>query len=192
MIRNVEIKPSPLWMQMRLQRVGVRPINNIVDITNYVMMELGQLHAFDYAEVRPRPRTAQPAIVVRPAAAGEQMATLDGELRTFDDQMLLITDGQGAVGVAGVMGGLDSEIGDDTRDVLLEAATSTSSTSGTGQKLKLTTEASTRFGKRVDPRVDAARGSLRGRADARSGERDDRPRRAGSVSGQARKAHHRL
>ncbi len=148
MIRNVEIKPSPLWMQMRLQRVGVRPINNIVDITNYVMMELGQpLHAFDYAEVRPRPGTAQPTIVVRPAAAGEQMATLDGELRTFDDQMLLITDGQGAVGVAGVMGGLDSEIGDDTRDVLLEAANfQLPQHPAHRSEAQLTTEASTRFG----------------------------------------------
>jgi len=155
MIRNVEIRPSPLWMQLRLQRAGVRPISNIVDITNYVMMELGQpLHAFDYAEVRPRPGTTQPAIVVRPAAPGEQMATLDGELRTFDEQMLLITDGQGAVGVAGVMGGLDSEIDDDTRDVLLEAANfNFLNIRRTGQKLKLTTEASTRFGKRVDPEL---------------------------------------
>jgi phenylalanyl-tRNA synthetase beta chain len=155
MIRDVEIKPSPLWMQLRLQRTGIRPISNVVDITNYVMAELGQpLHAFDYREVRPRPGTSQPAIVVRPAAAGEQMATLDGEMRIFDDQMLLITDGQGAVGVAGVMGGLDSEIGDDTRDVLLEAANfNFLNIRRTGQKLKLTTEASSRFGKRVDPEL---------------------------------------
>ncbi|MCU0519740.1 MAG: phenylalanine--tRNA ligase subunit beta [Anaerolineae bacterium] len=153
LIRDVEIKPSPLWMQLRLQRAGVRPINNVVDITNYVMLELGQpLHAFDYAEVRPRPGTTQPAIVVRPAAEGERMATLDGEMRVFDDQMLLITDGQGAVGIAGVMGGLDSEIGDDTRAVLLEAANfNFLNIRRTGQMLKLTTEASTRFGKRVDP-----------------------------------------
>ena len=174
LIRDVVIKPSPLWMQLRLQRAGMRPISNIVDITNYVMLELGQpLHAFDYAEVRPRPGATQPVIVVRPALAGEKMATLDGEMRVFDEQMLLISDGQGAVGIAGVMGGLDSEIGDDTRTVLLEAANfNFLNIRRTGQQLKLTTEAASRFGKRVDPELTlpaAARAAelMRDLADAR-------------------------
>jgi phenylalanyl-tRNA synthetase beta chain len=158
MIRDVEIKPSPLWMRLRLERAGLRPISNIVDITNYVMWELGQpLHAFDYADVHPRSVGAggqTPAIIVRRAAEGERMATLDGEMRVFDDQMLLITDGQGPVGIAGVMGGLDSEVGEGTRDVLLEAASfHFLNIRRTGQKLKLQTEASSRFGKRVDPEL---------------------------------------
>jgi len=159
MIRGVEIGPSPLWMQMRLSRAGMRPINNVVDITNYVMLELGQpLHAFDYAtirpaagDIRPRPGQEQPAIIVRRAAEGEQMATLDGELRTFDDEMLLITDGGGPVGIGGVMGGLDSEVDEDTQDILLEAASfNFINIRRTCQMLKLSTEAGSRFGKRVD------------------------------------------
>lgn len=152
MIRGVAIGPSPLWMQLRLKRAGMRPINNIVDITNYVMLELGQpLHAFDYASIRPRPGEEQPAIIVRRAAEGEQMATLDGELRTFDGEMLLITDGGGPVGIAGVMGGLDSEVADTTRDILLEAASfNFINIRRTTQALKLSTEAGSRFGKRVD------------------------------------------
>lgn len=155
LIRNIEVKPSPLWLQMRLRRAGMRPINNIVDITNYVMLELGQpLHAFDYAEVRSPAGGTQPTIIVRRAHAGEQMKTLDGELRTFDDQMLLITDGQGPVGIAGVMGGEESEVGADTRDVLLEAANfHFLNIRRTSQQLKLQTEASSRFGKRVDPEL---------------------------------------
>ncbi len=152
MIRGVEIKPSPLWMQMQLKRAGMRPINNVVDITNYVMLELGQpLHAFDYADIRPRPGEEQPAIIVRRAIEGEQMATLDGELRTYDGEMLLITDGGGPVGIGGVMGGLDSEVKDDTRDILLEAASfNFINIRRTCQMLKLATEAGSRFGKRVD------------------------------------------
>jgi phenylalanyl-tRNA synthetase beta chain len=162
MIRGVEIRPSPLWMQMRLSRAGMRPINNVVDITNYVMLELGQpLHAFDYADIRPaagdirpRPGQEQPAIIVRRAAEGEQMATLDGELRTYDDEMLLITDGGGPVGIGGVMGGLDSEVKDDTQDILLEAANfNFINIRRTCQMLKLATEAGSRFGKRVDPEL---------------------------------------
>ena len=152
MIRGVEIGPSPLWMQMRLSRAGIRPINNVVDITNYVMLELGQpLHAFDYATIRPRPGQEQPAIIVRRAAEGEQMATLDGELRTYDHEMLLITDGGGPVGIGGVMGGLDSEVKDNTQDILLEAASfNFINIRRTCQTLKLATEAGSRFGKRVD------------------------------------------
>lgn len=152
MIRNVHIGPSPLWMQLRLQRAGMRPINNIVDITNYVMLELGQpLHAFDYAQIRPRVTGGKPAIIVRRALPGEQMATLDGELRTFDGQMCLITDGGGPVGVGGVMGGLDSEVKDTTEDILLEAANFFFlNIRRTTQLLKISSEAGSRFGKRVD------------------------------------------
>ena len=152
MIRGVSIGPSPLWMQLRLQRAGMRPINNIVDITNYVMLELGQpLHAFDYAQIRPRSAGSKPAIIVRRALPGEQMATLDGELRTFDGDMCLITDGGGPVGVGGVMGGLDSEVKDTTRDILLEAANFFFlNIRRTTQLLKISSEAGSRFGKRVD------------------------------------------
>ena len=155
LIQGIEIGPSPLWMQMRLSRAGMRPINNIVDITNYVMLELGQpLHAFDYARLRPRPEGTRPAIIVRRAAAGEQMATLDGELRTFDGETLLITDGGGPVAVAGVMGGLDSEVTAETRDILLEAASfNFINIRRTSQMLKLSSEASVHFGKRLDTEV---------------------------------------
>jgi phenylalanyl-tRNA synthetase beta chain len=155
MLRDVEIRPSPLWMKLRLQRAGMRPISNVVDITNYVMWELGQpLHAFDYGIVSPRPGTSRPAIIVRRAAAGEQMTTLDEEKRTFDNEMLLITDGQGPVGIGGVMGGLDSEVDEETQHVLLEAANfAFLNIRRTSQQLKLHTEASSRFGKRVDPEL---------------------------------------
>ncbi len=152
-IEDVEIGPSPLWMQLRLQRAGMRPINNIVDITNYVLWEMGQpLHAFDYDWLKPRDEEDEkPLIDVRRAREGEQMKTLDGELRTFDDEMLLITDGSGPVAVAGVMGGLDSEVSEGTDDVLLESATfDFISVRRTSQQLKLHTEASSHFGKRVD------------------------------------------
>jgi phenylalanyl-tRNA synthetase beta chain len=154
-IRGVEVGPSPFWMQMRLRCAGMRPINNIVDITNYVMLELGQpLHAFDYHFLRPRPGDDQPAIIVRRAHAGEQMMTLDGELRTFDEEMLLITDGGGPVAVAGVMGGLESEVTEATTDVLLEAANfHFLNVRRTSRLLGLTTESGQRFGRRVDPEL---------------------------------------
>ncbi|MBN1179110.1 MAG: phenylalanine--tRNA ligase subunit beta [Anaerolineae bacterium] len=153
LIQGVEVKPSPLWMQLRLKRAGMRPINNIVDITNYVMLELGQpLHAFDYHVLRSKPGEERPAIVVRRAAAGEQMRTLDGELRTFDGEMLLITDGGGPVAIAGVMGGLDSEVTPATVDVLLESANfHFLNVRRTSRLLNLMTDASQRFGRRVDP-----------------------------------------
>jgi phenylalanyl-tRNA synthetase beta chain len=155
LIRGVEVKPSPSWMQMRLLRAGMRPINNVVDITNYVMLELGQpLHAFDYHVLRPKPGEERPAIIVRRAGAGEQMATLDGEMRTFDGDMLLITDGGGPVAVAGVMGGLESEVSEQTTDVLLESANfDFLSVRRTSRNLGLTSEASQRFGRRVDPEL---------------------------------------
>ncbi|HEY89999.1 MAG TPA: phenylalanine--tRNA ligase subunit beta [Thermoflexia bacterium] len=152
LIRDVEIKPSPFWLQTRLQRAGVRPINNIVDITNYVMLELGEpLHAFDYALLRPREAGGKPAITVRCAAAGEEMQTLDAVTRTFDNEMLLITDGGGPVAVAGVMGGLESEVVAETTNILLEAASfNFINVRRTAQTLKLPSESSARFGKRVD------------------------------------------
>jgi len=170
-IRGVQVRPSPFWMQMRLRRAGMRPINNIVDITNYVMLELGQpLHAFDYHLLRSRPALSrcpepvegvaggpgddQPAIIVRRARPGEQMPTLDGELRTFDGEMLLITDGGGPVAVAGVMGGLESEVTEATTDVLLEAANfHFLNVRRTSRLLGLTSDASQRFGRRVDPEL---------------------------------------
>lgn len=170
-IRGVKVGPSPFWMQMRLLRAGMRPINNIVDITNYVMLELGQpLHAFDYHLLRPRPALSacpergrgdaegpgddQPVIIVRRARPGEQMKTLDGISRTFDEEMLLITDGGGPVAVAGVMGGLESEVTEATADILLEAANFYFlNVRRTSRLLGLMSESSTRFGRRVDPEL---------------------------------------
>jgi phenylalanyl-tRNA synthetase beta chain len=154
-IKGVTIGPSPFWMQMRLRLAGQRPINNIVDITNYVMMELGQpLHAFDYHMLRARPGEDKPAIIVRRAKEGEQMATLDGEMRTYDGEMLLITDGGGPVAVGGVMGGQDSEVSEQTQDILLEAAHFYFlNVRRTSRKLGLDTEASKRLGRRVDPEL---------------------------------------
>ncbi len=154
-IGGVRIGPSPFWMQMRLRHAGMRPINNVVDITNYVMLELGQpLHAFDYHRLRPRPGESRPAIIVRRARPGEEMTTLDGVQRTFDGEMLLITDGGGPVAVAGVMGGLESEITDATTDILLESANfHFLSVRRTSRLLGLTSEASQRFGRQVDPEL---------------------------------------
>ncbi len=154
-IQGVQVGPSPFWMQQRLLRAGMRPINNIVDVTNYVMLELGQpLHAFDYHVLRARPGEERPAIVVRRARPGEQMTTLDGTPRTFDAEVLLITDGGGPVAVAGVMGGLDSEVTEETTDILLEAANfDFLNIRRTSRLLGLTSEASQRFGRRVDPEL---------------------------------------
>ncbi|MBN1260065.1 MAG: phenylalanine--tRNA ligase subunit beta [Anaerolineae bacterium] len=158
MIRDLAIGVSPLWMQLRLRRAGMRSINNIVDITNYVMLELGQpLHAFDYADLRALPGEETPAIIVRRAREGEQMQTLDGEVRTCDEEMLLITDGGGPVAIGGVMGGLDSEVAPETRNVLLEAASfNFINIRRTSQTLKLFTESAGRFGKRVDSELALA------------------------------------
>jgi phenylalanyl-tRNA synthetase beta chain len=155
LIKGVDVGPSPFWMQMRLRRAGVRPINNIVDVTNYVMLELGQpLHAFDYHNLRPRAGEDRPAIIVRRAQPGEQMRTLDGELRTYDEEMLLITDGGGPVAVAGVMGGLESEVSEATTDILLESANfDFLNVRRTSRLLGLASESSQRFGRRVDPEL---------------------------------------
>ncbi len=161
LIQGIKMGPSPFWMQQRLLRAGMRPINNVVDTTNYVMLELGQpLHAFDYHVLRAKPDEEQPAIAVRRAKPGEQMKTLDGELRTFDEEMLLITDGGGPVAVAGVMGGLDSEVTEATTDILLESANfNFLNVRRTSRLLGLTSEASQRFGRRVDPELTVKAGA---------------------------------
>jgi phenylalanyl-tRNA synthetase beta chain len=155
LIEGITVCPSPFWMSQRLLRAGVRPINAVVDVTNYVMLELGQpLHAFDYGVLRPEGRGKQPLIRVRRAAPAERMRTLDGVERIFDDQMLLITDGGGPVGIAGVMGGEESEITEGTSAVLLESANfEFLNVRRTSQLLRLRTEASDRFGKRLDPEL---------------------------------------
>jgi len=155
LIRDVTIGPSPLWMQRRLRLAGQRPISNVVDITNYVMLELGQpLHAFDYDGLRPRQAGEPPAIIVRRAAEGERMTTLDGVDHPLGPDMLMITDGGGPIGVAGVMGGLESEVTDATRHVLLEAANFNNiSIRRTSAALKIASEAAQRFGRGVDPEL---------------------------------------
>jgi phenylalanyl-tRNA synthetase beta chain len=148
LIKGVRIGPSPQWLKNRLLAVGQRPINNIVDITNYVMLEYGQpLHAFDFHNL------AGAKIVVRTPHPGEQtFVTLDGAERALDPDMLMICDGEKPVAVAGIMGGLNSEVGDDTVDVLLESACfNPISIRKTARRLNLATEASYRFERGVDP-----------------------------------------
>ncbi len=153
-IEGVQMGPSPSWMRDRLTRAGMRPINNVVDISNYVMLALGQpLHAFDYDTLVTRARAIgeeKPVIVVQRAAAGERFTTLDNVARTLDDSMLMIADRAGSIAIAGVMGGLESEVGDATTNVLLESATFEAiSNRRTSQKLRLPSEASYRFARGV-------------------------------------------
>jgi phenylalanyl-tRNA synthetase beta chain len=146
-IRGISIGPSPDWMQARLEAAGMRPINNVVDVTNYVMLELGQpLHAFDLHLL------AERTIVVRRAQPGETLETLDGEPRTLTGSMLVIADASKPVALAGVMGGANSEVGDTTTDILLESAHFHPLTvRRTSRALNLRTEASYRFERTVDP-----------------------------------------
>ncbi len=153
-IRDIEVGPSPAWMQERLTKAGMRPINNIVDITNYVMLELGQpLHAFDYdllAARAARVGEESPTIIVRTARAGEEIVTLDGQRRKLEDSMLLITDRAGPIAIAGVMGGAETEVHEGTRNILLEAATFDGiNNRRTAQALRLHSEASHRFTRSV-------------------------------------------
>jgi len=152
LVSDVTIGPSPAWMQRRLVLAGMRPINNVVDITNYVMLELGQpLHAFDYAKVRPVNPGGPPTIIVRRAHDRERMSTLDGVERELSNETLLITDGGGPVAIAGVMGGLESEVTDETVDVLIEAASFDNiSIRRTSANLHLVSESAQRFGRGVD------------------------------------------
>lgn len=145
-VRGVKIAPSPGWLVKRLQAIGQRPINNVADITNFVMHEMGQpLHAFDLAKL------AEFRIVVRRARAGEKLKTLDGVERDLDEQTLVIADAARAVAVAGVMGGEETEISDATVDVLVESAYfDPQSVRRTSKRLGLQTEASYRFERGVD------------------------------------------
>jgi phenylalanyl-tRNA synthetase beta chain len=147
-IRGIEVRPSPAWLQQRLRGAGARPINNVVDATNYVMLELGQpLHAFDLR------RLAGSSVVVRRAKDSERtFTTLDGTDRKLDSDMLMICDADSPVGVAGVMGGLHSEVEPDTTDVLLECALFLpKSIRSTRKALGMSTDASYRFERGVDP-----------------------------------------
>ncbi|NLY52700.1 MAG: phenylalanine--tRNA ligase subunit beta, partial [Firmicutes bacterium] len=146
-IRNVKVKPSPLWLQRRLIAGGMRPINNIVDITNFVLLEMGQpLHAFDYD------RLAENRIIVRRARPGESIVTLDEETRDLDDEMLVIADGEKPVCIAGIMGGANSEVTSDTTNILLEAAIfHGANIRRTSRRLGLRSEASARYEKGLDP-----------------------------------------
>ncbi|HUW95867.1 MAG TPA: phenylalanine--tRNA ligase subunit beta, partial [Anaerolineae bacterium] len=159
LVRGVTTSPSPPWMQQRLTMAGMRPISNIVDITNYVMLEWGQpLHGFDYDILHGRdgrtPPSSVPLIIIRRARPGETMTTLDGVHQELSEDMLLITDGAAPVGVAGVMGGLESEVTDETTNVLIESANFNNySIRGTSQALKLPSEASARFGRGVPPEL---------------------------------------
>ncbi len=147
MAKNVKIAPSPKWLRQRLRANGVRPINNIVDITNYVMLEYGQpMHAFDYRYV------SSGKIVVREAVEGESLTTLDGIVRPLTPGMLVIADDTRAIGLAGIMGGENSEIMDDTTTVVFESANfNGTSIRQTALALGMRTEASGKFEKSLDP-----------------------------------------
>lgn len=157
-VAGVKIGPSPDWIQARLRAVGLRPVNNVVDATNYVMLEYGQpLHAFDARKLRGA------EIIVRPASDGEVLATLDGRERTLASGMLVIADAQGPVAVAGVMGGAGSGVGPETTDLVLECAIfRRQSVRATARALGLTSDAAYRYERGVDPHTapEAARRAL--------------------------------
>ncbi len=148
-VKNIKIEPSPLWMRQALHKAGVRPINNIVDITNFVMLEMGQpMHAFDLNSVRGR------RIIVRRAQPDEQMMTLDGKDRKLTESMLVIADAEGATGLAGIMGGQESEITDNTQLVLFESACfDRANIRQSGRALGMRTEAQGRFERGVNVRL---------------------------------------
>jgi phenylalanyl-tRNA synthetase beta chain len=155
-IRGVKIGPSPEWLIERIVAAGTRPVNNVVDVTNYVLYELGQpLHAFDLSTIAQRDGKA--AIIVRLAREGETLRTLDGQDRNLASDALLITDDSGAVALAGVMGGEATEVSDGTVDILLESACfDPASISRTSRRLGLISESSLRFERGVDPNLAAA------------------------------------
>lgn len=146
-VKNIKIAPSPVWMQRRLASNGIRPINNIVDITNYVMEEYGQpMHAYDYDTL------AGHEIVVRRAGANEKFVTLDGQERTMDENVLMICDGEKAVGIAGIMGGENSMITDDVKTMMFEAACFDGTNIRlSAKRIGLRTDASGKFEKGLDP-----------------------------------------
>ena len=147
-VKNIKIGPSPEWMQRRLAKSGIRPINNLVDITNYVMEEYGQpMHAFDYSTIRGK------KIVVKRAEDGMKFVTLDGQERTLDKEVLTICDGEGPVALAGIMGGENSMITDDVQTVLFESATfHGANIRKSAKRIGLRTDSSGKFEKGLDPR----------------------------------------
>ena len=146
-VKNIKLAPSPEWMQRRLASVGIRPINNIVDITNYVMEEYAQpMHAYDLDTIEDR------KIIVRKAGEGEKFTTLDGQERELDDTMLMICDGKKPIGIAGIMGGENSMITDNVTTMLFEAATFDGTNIRlSGKKLGMRTDAQAKFEKGLDP-----------------------------------------
>ena len=146
-VKNIKIGPSPAWMQRRLASVGIRPINNLVDITNYVMEEMGQpMHAYDLSTISGN------QIIVRNAENGEKFVTLDGQERTMDESVLMICDGEKAVGIAGIMGGENSMITDSVQTMLFEAANfDGTNIRKSSKKVGLRTDASGKFEKGLDP-----------------------------------------
>ena len=146
-VKNIHIAPSPKWMQRRLASAGIRPINNVVDITNYVMEEYGQpMHAFDYDQI------AGHEIVVRRAQDGEKFTTLDGQERTMDHDVLMICDAEKAIGIAGIMGGENSMITDDVKTMLFESACFDGTNIRlSAKRIGLRTDASAKFEKGLDP-----------------------------------------
>lgn len=148
-VKNIKVKPSPLWIQTRLMEAGIRPINNIVDITNYVMLEFGQpLHAFDLDKIEGK------KIIVRKAIEEEKITTLDEVERNLNDSMLVIADEKKPVAIAGVMGGSNSEVSEDTNTILIESANFDGrSVRLTSRGVSLRTEASSKFEKDLDPNL---------------------------------------
>lgn len=148
-VKNVKVESSPSWMQERLLEAGVRPINNIVDITNFVMLEIGQpMHAFDARQIESK------TIVIEKANDGEKFTTLDEIERELDSSILMIKDGSKSVAVAGIMGGLNSEIQDDTTEVIFESANfEGTNIRVSSKKLNLRSESSSRFDKDIDPNL---------------------------------------
>jgi phenylalanyl-tRNA synthetase beta chain len=152
-IKGVTVGPAPGWMQRRLLYAGMRPINNIVDVTNFVMLEFGQpLHAFDYDLLVQRAGGKPPTILVRPAKPGEELVTLDGQKRELTPENLIIADTLGPIALAGVMGGRDTEVTAGTKNILLESANfDFVSVRRTMRQLDLPSEASVRFSKGIHP-----------------------------------------
>lgn len=148
-IKDVKVAASPLWLRQKLRDIGVRPINNIVDITNYVMLELGQpLHAFDFDKIKGN------KVIIRNANEGEKIVTLDDVERELNDTMLVIADEKDPIAVAGVMGGLNSEVSDNTNTILIESANFNGrSVRLTSRALGMRTDASSRFEKDIDPNL---------------------------------------
>lgn len=163
LIENIEIKPSPYEIQRRLLLAGMRPINNIVDATNYAMLEIGEpLHAFDFDTLRERTQEKNPLIITRTASPGEKLVTLDDLEHTLDDFTVLVCDTEGPLSIAGVMGGTESEVNENTRNVLLEgAAWNFTNIRRTISAQKMSSEAAYRFSRGVHPAL-AEKGVRRG------------------------------